>query len=141
MGLLGASSHAVRLALLRSRHVLLMYFALLFIVPLFGSPVSAIGQVSPQLKWKHQFQFAGYYAAIEKGFYRIGCLEDETREGPDVDAGAWVATTGADFGICTTSILVNPLEHANNVVFGVIFQHSASGILVPHRAGVRAARG
>jgi ABC-type nitrate/sulfonate/bicarbonate transport system substrate-binding protein len=22
-----------------------------------------------QLKWFHQFQFAGYYAAVEKGFY------------------------------------------------------------------------
>ena len=29
-----------------------------------------------QLNWKHQFQFAGYYAAIEKGYYR--------REGFDV---------------------------------------------------------
>jgi len=23
-----------------------------------------------QLKWKHQFQFAGFYMALEKGFYR-----------------------------------------------------------------------
>ena len=26
--------------------------------------------VTLQLKWQHQFQFAGYYAAREKGFYR-----------------------------------------------------------------------
>ncbi|HOI83511.1 MAG TPA: ABC transporter substrate-binding protein, partial [Campylobacterales bacterium] len=26
--------------------------------------------VTLQLKWKHQFQFAGYYAALEKGFYK-----------------------------------------------------------------------
>jgi ABC-type nitrate/sulfonate/bicarbonate transport system substrate-binding protein len=34
-------------------------------------PVSAFGagQVTLQLKWFHQFQFAGYYAAKEKGFY------------------------------------------------------------------------
>ncbi|MGA7877379.1 MAG: ABC transporter substrate-binding protein, partial [Desulfoferrobacter sp.] len=25
--------------------------------------------VAIQLRWFHQFQFAGYYAAIEKGFY------------------------------------------------------------------------
>ena len=25
--------------------------------------------VTIQLKWLHQFQFAGYYAAVEKGFY------------------------------------------------------------------------
>ena len=27
-----------------------------------------LDQVSLALKWKHQFQFAGYYAAVEKGF-------------------------------------------------------------------------
>jgi len=25
--------------------------------------------ITIQLRWSHQFQFAGYYAAIEKGFY------------------------------------------------------------------------
>lgn len=24
-----------------------------------------------QLRWKHQFQFAGYYAAIAQGYYRL----------------------------------------------------------------------
>ena len=27
--------------------------------------------VTLHLKWKHQFQFAGYYAALEKGLYRL----------------------------------------------------------------------
>ena len=26
--------------------------------------------VDMQLRWHHQFQFAGYYAAVEKGFYK-----------------------------------------------------------------------
>ena len=34
------------------------------------SPVCALEKVSVQLNWKHQFQFAGYYAAIEQGYYR-----------------------------------------------------------------------
>jgi len=34
-------------------------------------PVAARDQVSMQRKWKHQFQFAGYYAALERGFYRL----------------------------------------------------------------------
>lgn len=33
-----------------------------------------------QLKWKHQFQFAGYYAAIEKGFYKESNLDVELIE-------------------------------------------------------------
>jgi ABC-type nitrate/sulfonate/bicarbonate transport system substrate-binding protein len=49
----------------------------------------ALDQVSLQLKWKHQFQFAGYYAAVEKGFYRENGLEVEIREGgPGVDGSS-----------------------------------------------------
>src|SRR5215468_9750868 len=100
-------------------------------------PALALEQVSLQLKWKHQFQFAGYYAAVEKGFYRDNGLDVSVREGgPGVDAGLEVAKGAADFGVCTTSVLVNNAERANNVVLGVIFQHSAAIILVPHRAGI-----
>jgi len=28
-----------------------------------------------QLKWRHQFQFAGYYVALEKGYYRDAGLD------------------------------------------------------------------
>lgn len=30
----------------------------------------ALVSVNLQLKWHHQFQFAGYYAALAKGYYR-----------------------------------------------------------------------
>ncbi len=39
----------------------------LFIV-LFGVEALALESVSLQLRWKHQFQVAGYYAALHKGF-------------------------------------------------------------------------
>lgn len=102
-------------------------------------PVLALEQVSLQLKWKHQFQFAGYYAALEKGFYRDHGLDVRIREGgPGIDSGLEVAKGAADFGVCTTSVLVNSTERTNNVILGVIFQHSAAIILVPHRAGIHA---
>jgi ABC-type nitrate/sulfonate/bicarbonate transport system substrate-binding protein len=31
--------------------------------------------VTIQLRWSHQFQFAGYYAAVEKGFYAAEGLD------------------------------------------------------------------
>ncbi len=33
-----------------------------------------------QLKWVHQFQFAGYYAAIEQGYYAEEGLDVELIE-------------------------------------------------------------
>ena len=38
-------------------------------------PAEALDTVSMQLKWKHQFQFAGYYQALEQGFYRDAGLD------------------------------------------------------------------
>ena len=35
-----------------------------------ASPASALEHVTLQLKWMHQFQFAGYYAAVQQGYYR-----------------------------------------------------------------------
>ena len=126
----------------RLRHRRDVLFTLcLMVVLVFGRVMPALGleQVSLQLKWKHQFQFAGYYAAVEKGFYRDNGLDVSVREGgPGIDAGLEVAKGAADFGVCTTSVLVNSAERANNVVLGVIFQHSAAIILVPHRAGIHA---
>mgnify|MGYP001584365816 CR=1 FL=1 len=44
-------------------------------------PQKALEIVKLQLRWKHQFQFAGYYAALEKGFYREAGLDVRLREG------------------------------------------------------------
>ena len=74
----------------RLRHRRDVLFTLcLMVVLVFGRvmPALCLDHVSLQLKWKHQFQFAGYYAALEKGFYRDAGLDVEIREGgPDIDA-------------------------------------------------------
>ncbi|WJR76746.1 ABC transporter substrate-binding protein [Bradyrhizobium sp. NP1] len=112
---------------------------LLLAAALLPHPANALEKVSLQLKWRHQFQFAGYYAALAKGFYREHGLEVEIREGgPGVDAGTEVAYGNADFGVCTTSVLASGVEREHNVVLAVIFQHSAAIIMVPHRAGIHA---
>jgi class 3 adenylate cyclase/ABC-type nitrate/sulfonate/bicarbonate transport system substrate-binding protein len=96
-------------------------------------------RVSLQLKWLHQFQFAGYYAALDQGFYRNAGLDVDIREGgPDVDAREAVEEGKADFGVCTTSVLLQKPDTPPVVILGVIFQHSPAVILVPHRAGIRA---
>src|SRR6266436_3044351 len=66
----------------------------------------ALDAVSMQLKWKHQFQFAGYYQALEQGFYRDAGLDVTIREGgPDIDVSEAVAGGRANFGVCGASVL------------------------------------
>jgi ABC-type nitrate/sulfonate/bicarbonate transport system substrate-binding protein len=102
-------------------------------------PAWAFDAVSLQLKWKHQFQFAGYYAALERGFYRDAGLDVEIREGGlDVDAAWAVAAGKADFGVCTSNVLLGTAIGQELIVLGVIFQHSAAVILVPRQAGIGA---
>jgi class 3 adenylate cyclase/ABC-type nitrate/sulfonate/bicarbonate transport system substrate-binding protein len=101
-------------------------------------PAAARDQVSLQLKWKHQFQFAGYYAALEQGYYRNAGLDVTIREGgPDIDAAEAVAGGKADFGVCSSSVLREWVMGRHLVVLAVIFQQTPAIILVPRRADIR----
>ncbi len=95
-----------------------------------AAPVCAQATHAPepvvlQLKWKHQFQFAGYYAAAEKGYYRdAGFAVDirEVRQGRDpVDS---VLNGEADFGIGASELALYRGQGKPVVVLAVILQHS-----------------
>jgi ABC-type nitrate/sulfonate/bicarbonate transport system substrate-binding protein len=108
------------------------------LVLLASHPAVALDPVSLQLKWKHQFQFAGYYAALEQGFYRDAGLDVTIREGgPDIDATEAVARGNADFGVCSSSVLREWVMGHHLVVLAVIFQQTPAIILVPRRADIR----
>src|ERR1700730_11318475 len=114
------------------RFILMACLALLV-----APPAWALDHVTLQLKWKHQFQFAGYYAALGKGFYRDAGLDVEIREGgPDVDAAKAMAAGQPDFGVRTSSVLLYRANGRDLVVLAVIFQHTAAILLVPRRAGI-----
>jgi class 3 adenylate cyclase/ABC-type nitrate/sulfonate/bicarbonate transport system substrate-binding protein len=107
------------------------------LVLLASHPASALDQVSLQLKWKHQFQFAGYYAALEQGFYRDAGLDVTIREGgPGIDVADEVASGKVDFGVCSASVLREWTVGRRLVVLAGIFQHSPVVILVPRRADI-----
>jgi len=56
--------------------------------------------VKLQLKWVPQAQFAGYYVALEKGFYTAENLDVTIQPGgPDIVSEQQVANGQADFGI------------------------------------------
>ena len=106
------------------------------------NPSWALDKVVLQLKWLHQFQFAGYYVALEQGYYKNAGLDVEIREGgPDVDAVQSLEQGKADFGVCTTNVLLRKPGQPKLVVLGVIFQHSPAVILMLSRAHMRSLSG
>jgi class 3 adenylate cyclase/ABC-type nitrate/sulfonate/bicarbonate transport system substrate-binding protein len=107
------------------------------LVLLASHPTATLDQVSMQLKWKHQFQFAGYYAAPEQGFYRNAGLDVTIREGgPGIDVAETVANGKADFGVCSSNVLREWTRGRRLVVLAVIFQQSPAVILVARRADI-----
>ena len=110
-------------------------FALAFAMCL-GAPVHAREKVTLQLKHTHQFQFAGYYAALEKGYYRDAGLDVHIAEGTDGNEPERNVSAGkAEFGVGSSSLLLARLAGKPLVVLGVVFQHSPYVLLVRKRTG------
>jgi class 3 adenylate cyclase/ABC-type nitrate/sulfonate/bicarbonate transport system substrate-binding protein len=131
------ATKAVKHLPLRRKRSLLTGLLLGISLVLTASPAVALDTVSMQLKWKHQFQFAGYYQALEQGFYRDAGLDVTIREGgPDIDVAEAVAGGKADYGVCNASVLREWSMGRRLVVLAAIFQHSPAVILVARRTDI-----
>jgi len=104
-----------------------------------ASPAEAVDpvKISLQLKWLHQFQFAGYYAAIAKGYYRDAGLEVNLIEpAEDTDAVREVLEGRADFGVTGPDLLLSSAKGDPVVALAVIFQHSPMVLLARADSGI-----
>jgi NitT/TauT family transport system substrate-binding protein len=64
---------------------------------LMAAPASSAEKVTLQLRWMTQTQFAGYYVAKDKGYYREAGLDVTiTPGGPDLSPAQVIASGGAD---------------------------------------------
>jgi two-component system sensor histidine kinase EvgS len=93
--------------------------------------------VTLQLRWFHQFQFAGYYAAIEKGFYAEEGLQVSLREfEPGKDRIAPVLEGKAQYGVGDPALLRLRFQGKPVVVLAQIFQHSPSVLITLRESGI-----
>ncbi|MEC5161866.1 two-component system, sensor histidine kinase and response regulator [Janthinobacterium sp. CG_23.3] len=98
-----------------------------------GADAAATEKVTLQLRWRHQFQFAGYYAAQEQGYYRDAGLEVTLREmEPGADFSAAVLDGSAQYGVGNSSVLLKRAAGRPLVVLAQVFQHSAAVLAVRH---------
>jgi PAS domain S-box-containing protein len=104
----------------------------LTIFSLTAAPAKALDKVNLQLKYFHQFQFAGYYAALEKGYYRELGLDVTIVEGAGGNESVEQVLSGkSQFGIGNSGLILERLAGKPLIVLGVIFQHSPLVLLVP----------
>ena len=93
--------------------------------------------VNLQLRWFHQFQFAGYYAAKELGYYDEAGMDVNIIEGGlDTDVMKEVVSGKAEYGVQTPSIVVDRSEGNPVVVLAAIFQHSPVALIVNSKSGI-----
>ncbi len=101
---------------------------MIFIVisaPVWSLPANASEKISLQLKWTHQFQFAGYYAAKEQGYYADAGLDVEFIERTlGIDPIKQVISGKAQYGISDSSIVSEFVKGTQIKALAAIFQHS-----------------
>ena len=82
-------------------------------------------QVTLQLKWWHQFQFAGYYAAQKQGYFAENGLNVKLVPGnAKLDVTTEVLSGRVDFGITGCGLLTDFAKGKPLKVLGALFQHS-----------------
>lgn len=90
-----------------------------------ATPAHALEPVTLQLKWTHAFQFAGYYAAQFKGYYREAGFDVSLQEGePGMNVVERVVSGQADYGVGGSNLLLARSAGQPVVVLANIFQHS-----------------
>ena len=75
--------------------------------------------------WLNQFEFAGYYVAKEKGFYKDVGLDVEIKEfKQDFYLTDTVLNGNTDFGVNSSSIIMDKANGKDIVLLGTVFQSS-----------------
>ncbi len=94
--------------------------------------------ITLQLKWHHQFQFAGYYAAQAKGFFHEEGLDVELKAGgPEIAPLKEVLEGRAQYGIDAGELVYYRLQGKPVVALASIFQHSPALLMVRADSGIR----
>ena len=113
---------------------------LLLYLPAVGA-AGPLEKVALQLKWFHQFQFAGYYAAKAQGYYAAEGLDVDLRPlDPKKTVVEQIVSGDTEYGVGDSGIVADYARGAPIVTLAAIFQHDPlvfiskrdSGIISPY---------
>ncbi len=104
----------------------------------FAAPALAADSINVRLKWFHQAQFAGFYVAAEKGFYRENGLDVSLQPGgPDFPAIQMVAGGNEHFGVTgADQVLVARSRGVPVVALAVLYRKSPFVLFSLKQSGI-----
>jgi two-component system, NarL family, sensor histidine kinase EvgS len=83
-----------------------------------------------RLEWKHQFEFAGFYAALEKGYYKEFGIDLEIKEFEEgINISEEVLSGKATFGISSSALILERLNKKPVVLIGSYFKQNALSLV------------
>ncbi len=125
----------------RMLHLPVIVLLFLFCCPCLApaaAPEKRPDKVVLQLKWRHQFQFAGYYAAEVKGYYRDAGLDVVIRERrPGMIIVDELASGRAQFAVEMPGLILERQAGKPVVVLAAILQHSPEILIARRDSGIR----
>ncbi|MDQ6950756.1 MAG: ABC transporter substrate-binding protein [Mariprofundales bacterium] len=111
---------------------------LLFLCLSPGAGLAANANIALQLRWTHAFQFAGFYMALEKGYYRDAGLNVTLREGgPGRSSVAFVLKHTGNYAVADSGALLAFAAGKPIRALGAIFQHSPLALMVRKGSGIK----
>jgi diguanylate cyclase (GGDEF)-like protein/PAS domain S-box-containing protein len=121
----------------KTGYFMLKIFLKILLIPFLFISLHAEEKVTLQLKWFHQFQFAGYYAAKEKGFYKDVGLDVEIKE-RDIKYNniEEVVKDKAQYGVADSILILYKAHGEPIVIVSPIFQHNPSALISLKNSGI-----
>ncbi|RVU84346.1 GGDEF domain-containing protein [Leucothrix sargassi] len=98
----------------------------------------SLDKVSVQLSWRHQFQFAGFYAAQQQGYYKQAGLDVELIPGGPGSVACDERSLGSRVQFCvgSNSVVQRRVSGEKLAVLASIFQHSPAVLLTLKGSGL-----
>ncbi len=116
----------------------LIKYILIFTIFISTLVAKDLKKVSLQLQWKHQFEFAGFYIAKEKGFYKDVGLDMEIKEfNFGTNTIKDVENEITTFGISYPTIILEKSKGADVVLLGSILQSSPHILVSLKSSGIK----
>ncbi len=114
-------------------------FFYIFIIFSFGLYAHGSSEkVSLQLDWLHQFQFAGYYMAKEKGFYKQRNLKVNIKEfTKNTKLTEEVLNSTVNYAIGKSSVVIDKMEGKDLVLLSAIYQTSPMVLISLAKSNIR----